>query len=260
MRLMATMVLMHVAAGLAMAQSSSLLLSPMRSRPMTSSAGTRGGRMTDAGKVGGNGSMFSTIDPKDETLPMTRAIERVSLYAIAAQAPRKFKVEDLITIIVRQQKKYEADATAEIKRKWNLMAKMSDWFSFNYDEPGNKIGQEQFVNGKPGVKFDADNKNKMEGQNDREDKFTTRVTARVIDVKPNGNLVLEASQGEEHDEEHATITLTGTCRSSDVTPDNTVLSTQLYGLQLAEKNRGSVRDATTRGWVPKILSYKGGPF
>lgn len=262
MRLAAIIILMQVSASLTMAQSSSLLLAPART-PAAPSHGMH--EVTTVAVNGGNGaangSMFPTVDPKDETLPMTRAIERVSLYAIPAEEPRKFKVEDLITIIVRQQKKYEADAQAESKKKWNLMGKLSDWFSFNYhDKPGNKLGQEQFINGEPGFKFNYDNNLKMDGQNDREDKFSTRITARIIDVKPNGNLVLEAHLEEQHDEEHATVTLTGICRSTDVTPDNTILSTQLADLRLVEKNRGAVRDATTRGWVPRILNYKGGPF
>jgi flagellar L-ring protein precursor FlgH len=255
------MVMMQVAAGLALGQSSSLLLSPVRPRmvaPPTSAGEHAAGEGYNP--ASDSGSIFPTIDPKDETLPMTRAIERMSLYATPAQPPRKFKVEDLVTIIIRQSKKYEADAQAESKKKWNLMGKLSDWFSVDCDKAGNKIGQEQFVNGKPGFKFDYDNKYKMDGSNEREDKFVTRITAHVIDVKPNGNLVVEATLEEQHDEEIATITLTGICRSVDVTPDNTVLSTQIADMRLVEKNHGSVRDATTRGWVPKMLSFAGGPF
>jgi flagellar L-ring protein precursor FlgH len=253
------MVAQMCVASLAFGQSSSLLMSrPQRTGPAaasgsrdTLSAGTTNGSAT-------RGAMFATVDPRDEVLPMTRAIEGASLYAIPALTPRKFKAEDLVTIIVRQQKKYEADAEQETKRKWNLSGKVSDWFRF-YDD-AKHLGQDKMTNGKPGAQFDYKNNFKNEGTNDREDKFTTRVTARVIDVKPNGNLVLEATVEEQHDEETASVTLTGTCRSVDVTADNTVLSTQVADLKIVEKNRGAVRDATTRGWVPRILNFAGGPF
>ena len=62
------------------------------------------------------------------------------------------------------------------------MGKLSDWFAFYYDEPGNKIGEEKFINGEPGFKFDYDNKNQMKAKNDRQDVFTTRITAHIIDV------------------------------------------------------------------------------
>ncbi|MBI4580429.1 MAG: flagellar basal body L-ring protein FlgH [Planctomycetes bacterium] len=253
-------VLAHLlAAGLAAGQSSSLLLSPPRLRTTTAPAdaqnahaGSNHAAATDGGAV------FLSTDPKDDVLPMTRAIERVSLYAIPAAPPRKFKVRDLITIIVRQQKKYEADAEMESKKKWNLTGKLSDWFRF-YDD-AKHLGSDKLSNGEPGFKFDFNNKYQTDAQNDREDKFTTRITAHVIDVKPNGNLVLEATMEEQHDEEVASITLTGICRSVDVTPDNTVLSTQVADLKIVEKNHGAVRDATTRGWVPRILNFAGGPF
>jgi flagellar L-ring protein precursor FlgH len=247
------------AAGLAVGQSSSLLLAPVRTQ-VTNVAPADGAVAVSVqhGAPAPGGSMFPTVNPKDDVLPMTRAIEQTSLYAIPVIAPRKFKVEDLVTIIVRQQKKYEADAELESKKKWNLMGQLSDWFRFYGDVK--HLGQDKLSNGKPGFQFDYDNKYKTEGTNDREDKFTTRITAHVIDVKPNGNLVLEANLEEQHDEEFASVTLTGLCRSADVTADNTVLSTQIADLRLVEKNRGAVRDSTTRGFVPRILNIGGGPF
>lgn len=245
-------------------QSSSLLLAPPP--PATPGAAHNGPGFV-SGAVGTYGTpvnggnprdaLFLATEPRDEVLPMTRTIENASLYAIPAQIPRKFKVEDLITIIVRQHKKYEADAELEAKKNWNTSGKLSEWFRF-YEE--HRLGQSQLRHGEPGFKFDFNNKYKTEGENDREDSFTTRVTARIIDVKPNGNLVLEATLEQQHDEEVSQLTITGICRSTDVTPDNTVLSTQVAELRIVEKNRGAVRDATTRGWVPRILHFGGGPF
>jgi len=192
------------------------------------------------------------MPPKDNVRPLTRVIERTSLVAIAAIGPRKFKPQDLITIIVRQQKKYEADAKLDTEKKWDLEGKLSEWFRFY---PHRRLGTDRLSNGQPGFKWKFDNKYETDGENEREDKFITRVTATVIDVKPNGNLVLEARQSEIHDEEKIEITLTGVCRSEDVTPDNTILSTQVAELVLVERNRGAVRDATRRGWVPRILDW-----
>ena len=42
-------------------------------------------------------------------------------------------------------------------------------------------------------------------------------------------------------------------RAKYVLPDNTVLSTQLYDLELNKQHSGAVRDTTKRGWVPKLL-------
>lgn len=248
-------------------QSSSLLMSPT---PRTGNGATytapgpnglngpNGQAAPNGYTVSGGEALFVSADPQDEVLPMTRVIEGASLYAIPVQIPRKYKVEDLVTIIVRQQKQYRADAEWEGKKTWNTSGKLSDWFRF-YDD-WRYLGQDRLSNGEPGFKFDLNNKYKTEGEADRQDRFTTRITARIIDVKPNGNLVLEATLEQQHDAERSVLTITGTCRSADVTPDNTVLSTQIAELRIMEKNSGAVRDATRQGWVPRILSYGGGPL
>ena len=79
------------------------------------------------------------------------------------------------------------------------------------------------------------------------------MTARILDIKPNGNLVLEAEATQQFDDEVSLMTLTGVCRSSDVTPDNTVLSTQVADLSVKVKNTGAVRDGSNRGWLHRII-------
>ena len=175
------------------------------------------------------------------------------MIAVPAIAPRKFKVEDLVTIIVRQQKKYEAEGKLDSEKKWRLNGKLSDWFRFHDDLQ--HLGSDNLTNGQPGFKFDYQNKLQNDSENEREDKFTTRIQAKIIDVKPNGNLVLEATLREAHDDEEFTITLTGVCRSEDVTPANSILSTQVAEMVLVEQNKGAVRDGTRRGWIPRAMDW-----
>jgi len=236
-------------------QSSSLMRLPVTPRPGMYQPGAgqqTGAAVWTGGAAATPGSGFAALPPENETRPSTRAIEAVSLIAIPSVPPRKFKVHDLVTIIVRQQKKYEAEAKLDTRKKWDIDGKLSEWFRFH---PRNRLGADQLSNGQPGFKFAFNNRLRSEGENEREDKFITRIQATIIDVKPNGNLVLEATQRETHDEEEFEITVTGVCRSEDVTPANTVLSTQVANLVLIERNVGAVRDATRRGWVPRILDW-----
>ena len=59
------------------------------------------------------------------------------------------------------------------------------------------------------------------------------MTATIIDIKPNGNLVFEARKQIRHDDEVSSMRLTGLCRSDDVTPDNSVLSTPTPGAAIS---------------------------
>ncbi len=247
-----------LATSVAMGQSSSLMRWPSQPASLQQSnpqmAGPQPSIPQTAGTYATPGvAPFAAAAPREISRPGTRALELASFIAVSPVPPRKFKIHDLITIIVRQQKTYEADGRLDNRGRWNLSGKLSDWFRF-YDD-ATHLGQDKLSNGQPGFKFDYNNTYRQESKNDREDKFTTRIQATIIDVKPNGNLVLEAQLREQHDEEEFTITLTGMCRSEDVTPDNSVLSTQLAELVLIERNQGAVRDATKRGWVPRLLEW-----
>jgi flagellar basal body L-ring protein FlgH len=49
--------------------------------------------------------------------------------------------------------------------------------------------------------------------------------------------------------------LTGVCRVQDITTDNSVLSTQLFDLDVRKTHSGAVRDGTKRGFVPRALDW-----
>jgi len=180
------------------------------------------------------------------------AVEQTSLIAVEVPEPKKYKVHDLVTIIVREQKKFESDGEAEQTKKLSLDARLEEWFRLY---AGCKLGADQLRYGEPSVKLGLDGKYSGEGSVEREDKFTTRITAEVIDVKPNGNLVLQARTSFRSDNEDYTMTLTGTCRSVDVNIDNTVLSTQVHDLDIAVSHKGLVRDAMRRGWLHRLVDW-----
>lgn len=181
--------------------------------------------------------------------PSTETLHRTSMIAVVPTPPKTFKVHDLLTIVVREQKKYEADATADSKKDASIDAALDSFFRIH----GGKWKQQAFGGGKPEIKGKFAGEIKYDGKSEREDKFTTRITAEVIDVKPNGNLIVEATARIQNDEEVQVMTLTGTCRSLDVTPDNTVLSSQLADKDIVVTHDGAVRDATERGLIPRLL-------
>ena len=76
-----------------------------------------------------------------------------------------------------------------------------------------------------------------------------------MDVKPNGNIVLEASGQTHHDKEVHTLRFTGMCRSIDVSPDNTVLSTQIADKKIDIVTKGTIRNATRAGWAGELYDW-----
>lgn len=181
--------------------------------------------------------------------PRNFVYERFGWIASTPVSPKTFKPGDLLTVIVREQKKWEADSDLETKSKFDVKSELD---AFVKPTEGG-LGAAEFRRGKPNIEYKYDMKNKSEGDSSREDKLTTRLTGKIIDVKPNGLLVLEARAKITHDDEISEITLVGTCRKEDVTADNTVLSTQIADKEVVVGNKGALRSAATRGWIAKIL-------
>ena len=78
------------------------------------------------------------------------------------------------------------------------------------------------------------------------------VTAMVVDVRPNGTLVLEAHKTIRASGQLWEYALTGIVRRDDVSPANTVLSEKIADLQIYKDERGKVRDSTKRGWFLRV--------
>jgi len=181
--------------------------------------------------------------------PRNLVYEKYGWTAMTPTPPKAFRPGDLITIIVREQRKWEADSDLQTKKNYDVKSQLD---AFIKPVEGG-IGAAAFRRGKPNVDYTFNQQFKTEGDSSREDKLTTRLTARILDVKPNGQLVLQGRAKMTHDEEVSEITLTGTCRKEDVTADNTVLSTQIADKEVVVTNSGALRSAASRGWVTKLL-------
>ena len=97
----------------------------------------------------------------------------------------------------------------------------------------------------------------FEGEADyeRRDDLTARLTAEVIEVLPNGHLVLEARTDIQTDDEVATMKVTGICRPDDVSLANTILSNQIHDLKIEKMHKGELRNATQKGIIAKVLDF-----
>ncbi len=175
--------------------------------------------------------------------------EQYSWTAVKAPPPKTFRVGDLITVVVRETRKFEADADLETKKKFDISSELDAFI----DLTGGGVGEAAFRRGKPAIDYKYNQKFKGEGDTAREDRLTTRLTGTIIDVKPNGLLVLEAKARIQHDDEISVITLTGSCRKVDVSADNTVLSTQIADKEIIVNNQGALRAASSRGWITKLI-------
>jgi flagellar L-ring protein precursor FlgH len=172
-----------------------------------------------------------------------------------ADEPRVVKLHDLIVVAVSEKSEVKSDGQIDRKKKGYGDLILPDWIKF---WNGN-LGQAPFTNGAPHVRGEIDNKLDTLGQLQTDDLMTFHISCEVVDIRPNGNLILDGHRTIKNNEEVWDYSLTGEIRADDVKPNNTVLSENIAGLRIIKREQGHVRDSYRRGWLLEWLD-KWQPF
>ena len=235
------------AAALGQPAATSARENPAEARPATGSQGP----VSAAELMQRNGGSLLRASLAAAPDPAKARILQVSYLAVPEPEPRTLKKHDLLTIIIREESDYSSQGTTDLKREGNIDARLDEFVKLNLKNleiEGGAIGATP-----PSIKGSAKRDFKGEATVDRSDSFTARLTAEVLDVKPNGTVAVQARKRIRADDEEQEFILTGVIRAADVTVDNTVLSTQIHDLTLQKNHKGAVKDHTQRGWLVKLL-------
>ena len=147
---------------------------------------------------------------------------QVSLLWVPEPEPRVFSKHDVITIIIDEvstqtsSQSLETEKDSRSRANLNAMLSLASLLELRVQE-----------NDRANINLlDIDARREFTGEGDyeRKDRFSARITATVLEVKPNGTIVLEASKRIAKDDEVQTIVLSGVVREEDITRQNTVLS------------------------------------
>jgi flagellar L-ring protein FlgH len=168
------------------------------------------------------------------------------------QAPiprREIKVNDLLTVIVDYKSQVISEGEIDRKKKSSFKAALSDWVLLRnwtlYPDPQSK--------GDPKVTGNWDNKYRGEGSFESRDAMEFKIACNVVDIRPNGILVLEGHRSIRNNEDVWEMSLTGTVRPDDVLSNNTVLSQNIADLRIKKNEAGNIRDSYRRGWMMEWL-------
>lgn len=164
---------------------------------------------------------------------------------IPVQQPKRIELHDQVSVRVDELARMQSDGELNRRKTALYNAQLKDWIMLR--------GLEAI---KPDPQTDGDQK--IQGQLQQQLRSTSELEAResltfniaceVIDIRPNGNLVLEGHKTLNINEERWEVSLSGMCRIQDVQPDNTVQSKNIMELRIDKRDRGLVRDGYRRGW------------
>lgn len=194
-----------------------------------------------------------SIEPGDNPVNSTPQLAASSLFFVAPTQPRQYRVHDIIHVIVSETSSATSSQTLETTKELeveNQIGAMIDLMQLlELRLQSSSIEDLDLLN------LETTNEFTGEGEYDRQDRLSARIAAEVVDVKPNGQLVLRARKTIGTDEERRTITLTGIARSDDITEDNSVMSSQLADLAVDVVNEGEVRKGAKKGVITKALEF-----
>ena len=198
-------------------------------------------------------SLYTTIAAAPTALDdeADAGLREHSFLLVEPPKPRDFAVHDLVTIIIDEVSRSESKQTLDTEKDYTITAAMREFPSLRH------LLELQLQNGPTQRTASLDVRGKHEfageGETKRSDRFIARIAAKIIDVKPNGTLVLEASKQIVKGREIQTIVLSGICRQEDVTEQNTITSSQLADLRIVQHTEGEVAKAGEKGLIPRVL-------
>ncbi len=156
-------------------------------------------------------------------------------------------LNDLITIHVIENLQASGTADAALNKSSSASAGVGKMFGLETKLPSS-VDPANMVAGSSDTKF------KGGGVTTRTGQLTANMTARVTEVLPNGDLVLEGAREIEINGDRQIVVLTGVARPSDIGKDNAVLSTSIGQLRIRYFGRGLMKDNLKPGFLVRFLN------
>lgn len=192
----------------------------------------------------GQDSSLLVETPIQET-PLTLENSSFIFQQIPPGARKKeLQLHDIITVLVDYRASTLSEGDAENRRVSNFNAVLADWLGFDGKDlfPAPQRRGDLRINGQINSQY------RTQSELELRDSLTFRIAAEVVDIRPNGNLVIQADRRIRINEEVWQQSLTGEVDRQAIGPDRTVRSDFVANLRVEKKELGFIRDSYSRGW------------
>ncbi len=164
--------------------------------------------------------------------------------------PRARQIGDLLTVLIEEKSEVKKDVMNQTDKAYDFSAGLSvahpridgrDVAWTNFSLPTWSASGSRKFSGKGGI--------------ENSDSFTAAITVRVIDVLPNGNLVIEGKRDISMKSEGVRMVLSGTVRAVDIDNDNTIDSSKIADAVIRYEANGPLDQTQKQGLVPRIVDW-----
>jgi len=168
---------------------------------------------------------------------------------------REIRVHDLVTIVIKESSSSSTTLETEYSKDTELTLEIPKAFSIKSDKGSTTYQPLTAASKRPELDISHGRKTEGKGDLQHKEKFEARVTAEVIEILPNGDLVLEARKRVAMAEDRSELVLTGRIRPADVRADNTVESDRVADSLIQYRPQGAAADANKRGWLHRLFDF-----
>lgn len=163
-------------------------------------------------------------------------------------APSLIKVHDILTI--------EVDEKAEVIVNSRFNRQRNGAYKLELKDFVRVIGGPKLVpagTDTPTIEGTLSNRLQTIGQATDSEGITYKIAATVVDVLPNGTIVLEARKSIRTNQDVFEYRLTGRVDKGKIKPDRTARTEDLAELQIERIQRGKIFDSTKVNWGTRLL-------
>lgn len=180
-------------------------------------------------------------------LPVTTSAPDASWMSGLFPDLRARRVNDLVTVRVVESVSAAGTADSSLDKNSKGSASVTKLFGLDTKFPG-WLDPTSLANASANTTF------KGGGQTTRTGDLTATISARVVEVLPNGDLALEGVREVDINGDLQIIVLSGVVRTADIGPGNVVPSTAVGQMRIRYFGRGLIKDNLQPGWIVKILN------
>jgi flagellar L-ring protein precursor FlgH len=200
---------------------------------------------------------FAPARPEIKMEPVTEngSIFQNSTSMNLFESNKAHRVGDILTIIFDERHVAKKETKTEDNKGASISMAEPSIFGLNAGQGG--LGGSL---GTLNMAVESENDFKSKGKSEQKDSLTGSLSVSVIEVLPNGNLVIRGeklltlNQGDEY------VQLSGIIRSSDLGPNNRIPSSRVANARIIYSGQGLTHDSNKGGWGTRFFLGDMWPF